>query len=223
MNDTPKLIIVRDEQEFAQAMEVRRNVFVKEHQIPEYLEFDGNDFCATHILALVNGQPAGTMRIRYFKDFVKFERMCVLKPFRKTDISEQIMQKGKEFAAYKGYSKVYGICKKELLKRWEADGFLQIPETTPVLQNGMVLLPIYAPLQVPSNALTMQTATEILNAREGEWAKAEEEQAKAQNLEQFNEGITRLLHQVHLLKDEAKPENSHPPFKMARKNIFYNS
>ena len=62
------ILIVSNEKEYAQAMAVRREVFVDELKIAENKEFDGNDFGATHILALDNGVPVGTMRIRYFRN-----------------------------------------------------------------------------------------------------------------------------------------------------------
>lgn len=45
-------------------------------------EWDGNDFTASHLLARVNGEPAGTLRIRYFGGFAKVERLAVLPKFR---------------------------------------------------------------------------------------------------------------------------------------------
>ncbi len=169
MVDEVKIKIVGTDDEYAQAMAVRREVFVKEQHIPEEKEFDGNDHCSTHVLAVHNGKPVGVMRIRYFNGFVKFERMCVLREYRKTDVSECIMQTGMEFAAKKGYEKVYGICKKELLNRWQRNGFFAIPGAPTVEQNGMTLVPVCGQLPKVQNVLTMQTPTEILNAREGAW------------------------------------------------------
>ena len=163
------ILIVSNESEYAQAMQVRRAVFVDELNISESKEFDGNDFGATHVLALDGGKPVGTMRIRYFNDFVKMERMCVIKDYRKTDVSEQIMQKGMHFAAQKGYKKTYGVCKKELLNRWKQNGFEQVMGAPLVEQNGMTLVPVYAWLPEVENVITMQTSPDILNAKEGEW------------------------------------------------------
>ena len=163
------ILIVSNEKEYAQAMAVRREVFVDELKIAENKEFDGNDFGATHILALDNGVPVGTMRIRYFSDFVKMERMCVIKDYRKTDASEQIMQKAMKFAAQKGYKKTYGVCKKELLNRWKQNGFEPVLRAPCVEQNGMTLVPVYAYLPEVDNFITMQTNPDILNAKEGDW------------------------------------------------------
>lgn len=193
------LIVVANESQFAQAMQIRKLVFVDEQKIPERLEFDGNDYGATHILALDNGKSIGTMRIRYFNRFVKFERMCVLPQYRKSDVAEQIMRKGMDFAAEKGYEKVYGICKKELLSRWQSDGFEPIPGVAPVQQNGMTLIPITCALPRHKNAINMQTPAEILNAREDSWESA---RAAYENSEtsQSLKRLESLLASVRYLK-----------------------
>ena len=165
------IVIVSDGEAFAQAMNLRKEIFVGECKLDENVEFDGNDYCATHILALDGDKPIGTMRIRYFNGFVKMERMCVLKEYRKTDVAEQIMQKGMHFVAQKGYDKVYGICKKELLSRWQKDGFEVIPDAPCVEQKGYQLIPVWCNLQKPDEYITMQTSADVLNAKEGEWFK----------------------------------------------------
>ncbi len=169
ITDRLNIVIVSNESEFAQAMSVRQQVFIDECKLEKQKEFDGNDYCATHILALDGDKPVGTMRIRYFNGFVKMERMCVIKDYRKTDVSEQIMQKGMNFVAQKGYDKVYGVCKKELLSRWQKNGFEIIPDAPLVEQNGQTLMPIYCKLEKPQRVVNMQTPADILNAKEGEW------------------------------------------------------
>lgn len=163
------IVIVSNDEEFAQAMKVRRDVFVDEYLIDEKQEFDGNDYSATHLLALNGDKPVGTMRIRYFNGFVKMERMCVVKEFRKTDVSEQLMQKAMLFSAQKGYDKAYGVCKKELLPRWQKNGFIPIPNAQLVEQNGMLLIPVYCNLPQTDNVITIQSNPQILNAKEGYW------------------------------------------------------
>ncbi|MBQ8870198.1 MAG: hypothetical protein IJ019_02340 [Alphaproteobacteria bacterium] len=169
ITDNFNICIVSSDKEFAQAMTVRREVFIDEYKIAEQKEFDGNDFGATHILALDDNRPIGTMRIRYFNGFVKMERMCVIKKFRKTDVSEKIMQKAMLFAAQKGYEKAYGVCKKELLNRWKQNGFEPITGAKAVEQNSMTLIPVVCNLPKVENVITMQTEAQILNAKEGTW------------------------------------------------------
>ncbi len=204
MSDDIEIKIVCSDDEYAQAMAVRRQVFVEEQHIPEEKEFDGNDHHSSHVLATYRGQPVGEMRIRYFNGFVKFERMCVLPAFRKSDISERIMRKGMEFSAQKGYDKVYGICKKELLNRWKRDGFVEIDGAAPVEQNGMTLIPICGQLPEVQNVLTMRTPTEVLNAREGAWSMAQSEDRYAD----MRRNMQERLQEVRQLKNPQSAEMS---------------
>ena len=164
-----EIVVAQNQTDFDGMMKVRRQVFVDEQGIPENQEFDGNDFGATHILAKAGGNVIGAMRIRYFSDFVKFERMAVLKPYRKSDVTDKIMNKGFDFVSKKGYQKVYGVCKKELLHRWQECGYAVIPGA-PVLQhNGMQLIPIMRDLPKNPKALTIHSHPELLTAKEDCW------------------------------------------------------
>jgi hypothetical protein len=61
---------------------VRSAVYIGEQSCPYNEEFDGNDLAATHLLALVDNEPAGCMRLRFFGDFAKLERLAVRREFR---------------------------------------------------------------------------------------------------------------------------------------------
>ncbi len=165
--------LVTSEELWKMAEAVRKKVFVKEQGIPENKEFDGNDFCAAHVVSYAEvgkrKMPIGTMRIRFFSDFVKFERMAILESFRKTGASERIMEYGIKYASEKGYKSVYGMCKKELLPRWEDCGYRPIEGLPKVEQNGMELIPIQ--LVIPDNprAIRIGTRPQLLTALEGHW------------------------------------------------------
>lgn len=200
MMNNIELKIVATDEEYAQTMQVRRKVFVEEQKISPEKEFDGNDHSSTHVLALDGGEPVGTMRIRYFNGFVKFERMCVLPSYRKTDVSAQIMKKGMIFSAEKGYEKVYGVCKKELLSRWNREGFSIIEDAPLVEQNGMTLVPVYCPLPKVQNPITMKTPAEVLNAKEGEWEKVLQRTER----ENFQQNLDQMLARVRLFRKTEK-------------------
>lgn len=164
-----QIIIVHTDNEYEAMKTVRREVFVEEMGIPESKEFDGNDHTATHIVALSDGKPVGTMRMRFFPNFAKFERMAVIKEFRKSDISDRIMNFGFEHCAEKGYTQIYGVCKKELLSRWKKSGYKRIKDAPEVDQNGMTLYPIMKELPENPEAVSMTSHPAILSAKEGDW------------------------------------------------------
>ena len=62
---------------------IRQLVFVEEQGVPLPAEFDEHEDVATHLLALADDRPAGTLRWRRKAlRTVKIERVAVLRPYR---------------------------------------------------------------------------------------------------------------------------------------------
>ena len=181
--------IVHTDADFEAMKKIRTAVFVNEAHIPENKEFDGND--------KVNGEPQGTMRIRFFSGFVKFERMAVMPEYRKTSMADQIMQYGFDYATAKGYETVYGVCKKELLHRWEKNGYLRIEDAPTIEQNGMTLIPIMRKLPKNENSLSLQSKFELLNLPEGEWPQMDTIRLHEDNEKSYLNFVMRKLNKSH--------------------------
>ncbi|MDE7554044.1 GNAT family N-acetyltransferase, partial [Bacillus tropicus] len=67
------------------AFHIRREVFVKEQNVPLEDEFDTFDEVGEkckHILVYYNELPVGTGRIRFVNGTGKLERICILKDYR---------------------------------------------------------------------------------------------------------------------------------------------
>jgi predicted GNAT family N-acyltransferase len=90
--------------EFARAAAIRRRVFVEEQAISEALEFDDLDQGARHLLATIDGEPAGTLRIRLLDDgrVAKIERVAVLEKWRRYRIGRALMEAALELAITQG-------------------------------------------------------------------------------------------------------------------------
>jgi ElaA protein len=75
---------IRSPAEIEQALAIRRTVFIEEQGVSEALEFDGLDQEARHLLASVDGEPSGTLRMRLLERgrVAKIERVAVLAPCR---------------------------------------------------------------------------------------------------------------------------------------------
>ncbi len=169
MTEFVDIKIVSSQQELDDAFSVRQKVFVEEQKIDPSLEFDGNDFSATHLVAYLDKKPVGTVRIRYFSDFVKFERMSVLPEFRKSNISNLLVQTASNLCAQKGYRTIHCACKQELLPRWAKDGAVPIKDAAPVVQNGMTLVAIEQKIPQTKNCINLRTPLDILSKKEGQW------------------------------------------------------
>lgn len=71
---------------------IRRLVFVEEQGVPLAAEFDEHEDTATHLLALADEQPAGTLRWRR-KTLrrIKIERVAVLRPYRGLGLGQAML------------------------------------------------------------------------------------------------------------------------------------
>ncbi len=61
---------------------LRAAVFMGEQACPYWEEYDGNDYTASHLILYVDGEPAASMRVRWFAGFAKLERAIILKRYR---------------------------------------------------------------------------------------------------------------------------------------------
>ena len=115
--------VARTIDDFMRAAVIRGAVFIGEQKCPYDEEFDGNDFTATHLIGYVGSEPAGCLRIRYFSDFAKLERLVVRKEFRSSGLARQLVSAGVEFCRTKGYTRMCTYAQKRLVKFWGKCGF----------------------------------------------------------------------------------------------------
>ena len=78
--------IVTTYEQLLHAYAIRSICFMEEHGVKAQQTFDGNDYQATHVIVYSGDEPIGTLRIRWFKDFAKFERTAFRKAYRNTHI-----------------------------------------------------------------------------------------------------------------------------------------
>src|SRR3954454_23156574 len=99
-------------------MSIRSAVYIAEQLCPYNEEFDGNDFSATHLIGYVGNEPAACLRVRYFADFAKIERLAVRKEYRKSRLPFQLVRAAIELCRVKGYRRLYGHAQKRLANFW---------------------------------------------------------------------------------------------------------
>ena len=153
---------------------VRAIVFIGEQGSPYDEEFDGNDFTATHILATVDGEPAGAMRIRYFGDFAKPERLAVLQRFRSQRFRERgvafaLARYAFDFCAKKGITKFYGHAQKRLVPFWSRFGIFKPMENGEFYFSDHEYVAMAGQLAPPADALGINSDHLVLIRPEGEW------------------------------------------------------
>jgi predicted GNAT family N-acyltransferase len=95
--------------ELMQAMAIRSVVYMGEQRCPYDEEFDGNDLAgATHLIARIGSQAVGVIRLRWFCDFAKLERLTVLPHCRGGTVPRALLEAAFDLAAKKGYRKIMG-------------------------------------------------------------------------------------------------------------------
>ena len=84
--------LVSSVKELEEALEVRREVFIKEQGTSPEEEFDGYDEEALHMVVMDRERVIGTARVRFLSDRqAKIERMAILKSFRRRGIGSRIL------------------------------------------------------------------------------------------------------------------------------------
>jgi predicted GNAT family N-acyltransferase len=115
--------VVRSMDEMARVIAIRGAIYMGEQRCPFEEEFDGNDFTATHLICHKDREPVGCIRIRYFADFAKLERLAVRHEGRGSGLAGRILDAAIELCRKKGYSVLYAHSQKRFLKVWEQRGF----------------------------------------------------------------------------------------------------
>lgn len=115
-----KLADTLDERQMVMA--VRAAVFLGKPGWSYAHTFDANDHCASHILAFVDDEPAGTVRVRWFAQFARIERIAIRPEFRSLAVLNQLAHAALRLCRKKGYERACGLAFPELLKFWGRHG-----------------------------------------------------------------------------------------------------
>ena len=120
---------VGSEADLEAALDVRREVFVEEQDVPEDLELDGLDGEATHFLARRDGEAIGTARLRDYGDgAAKVERVAVLEPHRGEGWGERIVAAVEAHARESGYERVHLAAQVPVVGFYERLGYDVVSE-----------------------------------------------------------------------------------------------
>ena len=154
------------------ACAIRAICFMEEHGVKARQTFDGNDYQATHFIVYADDEPIGTVRVRWFKDFAKFERASFREAFRQTYVIKNCANAVFEHVARKGYDKVITHAKPRYAALWRRLlGFTIVESKKPVVFSGHdePYLELVKILRVPDNAISEATDADTLFRIEGKW------------------------------------------------------
>jgi predicted GNAT family N-acyltransferase len=148
---------------------IRSAVYMAEQECPFSEEFDGNDQCATHFLGFIKGEPAGCLRARFFRDFVKLERLAVRKAFRRSTLAFELVRAGIEHARRKGFSRIYGHSREGLEPFWARFGAIPIPGHGHFVFSDYRYTEMVIELEPSADPITADSGPMVILRPEGDW------------------------------------------------------
>jgi len=150
------------------AFVIRGIVYMGDQSCPYAEEFDGNDECATHLIATVDGEPAGTLRIRYFGDFIKIERVAVRREYRIYNLGFRMAKYAEGIGARKGFRRVYGTIQIRLTRYWSRIGYRPLQKARLVFSDHEYV-PMVGDLPEATDPLGLDSDDLVLVRPEGDW------------------------------------------------------
>jgi predicted GNAT family N-acyltransferase len=163
------ITIARTLDDLMRVTAIRNAVYVGEQECPYDEEYDGNDLSATHLLAYMGDEPIGCLRVRFFADFVKFERMAIRKEYRKSRAAILLAQAGLRFARKKGYRRAYAHSQLRLVDFWSRFGFRPLEGAKTFVFSDFDYVEIVADLEPDPDAVVIGTSPYVLIRPEGRW------------------------------------------------------
>jgi predicted GNAT family N-acyltransferase len=161
--------VVRNIEDIMRITAIRAAVYMAEQNCPYEEEFDGNDFCATHLIGYVDNEPVACLRMRYFGGFAKMERLAVRHEFRKTRIAFKVIREGIKHCNRKGFTKIYGHARDELIPLWGMFGFKVYEGSRQLVFSEYSYTEMVCENELPENAITLEASPYQLIRPEGDW------------------------------------------------------
>jgi predicted GNAT family N-acyltransferase len=148
---------------------IRSAVYIAEQECPFAEEFDGNDHCATHLIGFIHGEPAGCIRARFFHDFVKFERLAVLKKFRKSSLAFELCRSGVDLARRKGFRRLYAHSREGLEGFYARFGARPMGSDRKLSFSGFNYTEMLLEMEPSQDAITLDSGGYVILRPEGDW------------------------------------------------------
>jgi predicted GNAT family N-acyltransferase len=163
------ITVVHEVSDLLKVAAIRSAVYIGEQSCPYEEEFDGNDFSATHLLAYIDNEPAGCMRLRYFGTFAKLERLAVRKEFRRTRTAFELVRASVDLCRAKGFRTIYGHARRDLLNFWTSFGFNLREDRAAFEFSDHVFVEMQDDIQPANDAVSLVDDPYRIIRPEGKW------------------------------------------------------
>jgi predicted GNAT family N-acyltransferase len=161
--------IARDPNDLMLVTAIRAAVFLAEQECPIEEEFDGNDLVAAHFIGLVGHDPAACLRVRFFGEFAKIERLAVRHKYRRTRVSFKLVQASVDYIKRKGFRKIYGHAQDRLVDFWAHFGAKPLGANRKITFSDFSYTEMVLDLDPDPDAITLDSDPYVIIRPEGDW------------------------------------------------------
>lgn len=161
--------IARNIEDIFRVFSVRSATYMAEQFCLYGEEFDGNDFCSTQFLGTADGDAAGCARLRFFDGFAKLERLAVRAEYRQSRLAYQLVRAAIAHCQKKGYRKVLGHSRLDLVRFWRVFGFQPIESRPDFSFANVRYTEILLELDPDPAAVTVDVDPMVMIRPEGAW------------------------------------------------------
>ncbi len=161
--------VARSVEDIFKVFSVRSATYIAEQFCLYDEEFDGNDFCSTQFLGQVDGDAAGCVRLRFFNGFAKLERLAVRAEYRQSRLAYKLVREALDHAARKGYRRVLGHSRLDLIRFWRVFGFKPIEGRPEFSFAGVRYQEIMAELEIHPAMIAETVEPLVILRPEGAW------------------------------------------------------
>src|SRR3954471_1580530 len=161
--------IARDPNDLMLVTAIRAAVYLAEQDCPMEEEFDGNDLVAAHFLGFVGSEPAACLRVRFFGEFAKVDRLAGRHQSRRTRVSFKLVQASVEYIKRKGFRKIYGQAQDRLVDFWAHFGAKPLGHNRKITFSDFSYTEMVLDIEPGADAITLDSDPYVIIRPEGDW------------------------------------------------------
>jgi predicted GNAT family N-acyltransferase len=161
--------IARDPNDLMLVTAIRSAVYLTEQDCPIEEEFDGNDLVAAHFIGFVGKEPAGCLRVRFFGEFAKVERLAVRHQYRRSRLSFKLVQASVDYVRRKGFKRIYGQAQDRLVDFWAHFGAKPLGHNRKLTFSDFSYTEMVLELEPGDDAITLDSDPYMIIRPEGDW------------------------------------------------------
>jgi predicted GNAT family N-acyltransferase len=166
---TISIRIARDPNDLMLVTAIRAAVYLAEQDCPIEEEFDGNDMVAAHFIGFIGKEPVACLRVRFFGEFAKVERLAVRHQFRRSRVSFKLVQASVAYIKRKGFRKIYGQAQDRLVDFWAHFGAKPIGHNRKLTFSDFSYTEMVLDLEPSPDAITLDSDPYVIIRPEGDW------------------------------------------------------